>query len=77
MIESYACSEMELTYEQENDPETGTWAAAGLMKAALAGHVPVVLRGNRGALVIGGLTRSPAPTDSLDIFELCSCPELN
>ena len=76
MIESYACSEMELTYEQENDPEMGTRAPAGLMNAARTAHVPVVLRGNRGVLVIGGLTKSPAPTDSVDIFQLCSCPEL-
>jgi Kelch motif len=30
------------------DPETGTWAPAGLMNAARAGHVAIVLRGNRG-----------------------------
>ena len=71
MIESYACSEMELTYEQENDPEMGTRAPAGLMNAARTAHVPVVLRGNRGVLVIGGLTKSPAPTDSLD-FSSCA-----
>ena len=58
------------------DPETGTWAPAGLMNAARAGHVAIVLRGNHGVLVIGGLTKSPAATNSVDIFELCRCPAL-
>jgi hypothetical protein len=52
------------------DPETGTWAAAGLMNAARAGHVALVLRGNRGVLVMGGLTSHSAATNSVDIFKL-------
>ncbi len=52
------------------DPETGTWAPAGLMNAARAGHVAIVLRGNRGVLVMGGLTSHSAATDSVDIFKL-------
>jgi len=46
------------------------------MNAARAGHVAIVLRGNHGVLVIGGLTKSPAATNSVDIFELCRCPAL-
>jgi N-acetylneuraminic acid mutarotase len=52
------------------DPKTGTWAPAGLMNAARAGHVAIVLRGNRGVLVMGGLTSDSAATNSVDIFEL-------
>jgi hypothetical protein len=58
------------------DPETGTWAPAGLMNAIRAGHASIILRGNRGVLVIGGLNKPPAATDGVDIFELCRCPEL-
>jgi hypothetical protein len=58
------------------DPETGTWAPAGLMNATRTGHFALVLRGNRGVLVMGALTKSPASSNSVDIFELCRCPEL-
>lgn len=58
------------------DPETRTWVPAGLMNATRAGHASIILRGNRGVLVIGGLNKPPAATNSVDIFELCRCPEL-
>ena len=58
------------------DPEAGTWAPAGLMNAARAGHVDVVLRGTGGVLVIGGLTKSPAPTGRVHTFEWCRWPAL-
>jgi Kelch motif/Galactose oxidase, central domain len=56
------------------NPETGTWAPAGLMNAARAGHAAIVLRGNRGVLVMGGLTSDSAATDSVDIFQVAPLP---
>ena len=56
------------------DPKTGTWAPAGLMNAARAGHAAVVLRGNRGVLVMGGLTSHSAATNSVDIFQVAPLP---
>jgi N-acetylneuraminic acid mutarotase len=56
------------------DPETGTWAPAGLMNAARAGHAAIVLRGNRGVLVMGGLIEPPAATNSVDIFQVAPPP---
>jgi N-acetylneuraminic acid mutarotase len=56
------------------DPKTGTWAAAGMMSAARAGHAAKVLRGNRGVLVMGGLTSASAATNSVDIFEVAPSP---
>jgi hypothetical protein len=58
------------------DPETGTWGPSGLMNATRAGHFAILLRGNRGVLVMGALTKSHASTNIVDIFELCRCPEL-
>jgi N-acetylneuraminic acid mutarotase len=62
------------------DPETGTWAPAGFMSNPRTGHVAIVLPGNRGVLVMGGLmggaTHSVA-TNSVNIFELCRCPDLD
>ena len=37
------------------DPRTGTWTASGSMSVVRAGHSSIVLRGNRGVLVMGGL----------------------
>jgi len=37
------------------DPRTGTWTASGDMSVVRAGHSSIVLRGNRGVLVMGGL----------------------
>jgi len=42
------------------DPRTGTWTASGSMSVVRAGHSSIVLRGNRGVLVMGGL----APDDN-------------
>jgi len=36
------------------DPRTGTWTASGSMSIERAGHSSIVLRGNRGVLVMGG-----------------------
>jgi hypothetical protein len=44
------------------------------MNAARAGHVAIVLRGNRGVLVMGGLTSHSAATDSVDIFQVVPLP---
>ena len=46
---------------------TGTWMQAGFMSDPRAGHAAVVLRGNRGVLVMGGLRQPPAATASADI----------
>ena len=37
------------------DPRTGTWTASGSMSVVRAGHSSIVLRGNRGVLVMGWL----------------------
>jgi hypothetical protein len=49
------------------DPESGTWAKAGHMSDKRTGEVALVLRGNSGVLVMGGLDQSPATTASVDI----------
>jgi N-acetylneuraminic acid mutarotase len=62
------------------DPETGTWTPAGFMSNSRAGHVAVVPRANRGVLVMGGLigeATDSVATNSVDIFELCHCPDLD
>src|SRR5215470_12738939 len=52
------------------DPRTGTWTAAGFMSIARAGHVAVLLNGNRGALVMGGYSvEGGVSTTSVDIFQ--------
>src|SRR5881409_631589 len=51
------------------DPRTGTWTAAGSMSVVRAGHSSIVLRGNRGVLVMGGLgPDDQTTTASVDIF---------
>jgi len=49
---------------------------AGLMNAARAGHAAIVLRGNRGVLVMGGLNESfsSLATDSVDKFQVAPLP---
>jgi Kelch motif len=42
------------------DPRTGTWTDAGSMSVVRAGHSSILLPGNRGVLVMGGL----APDDN-------------
>ncbi len=49
------------------DPQSGTWTAGGSMSDNRTGEVALVLRGNRGVLVMGGLDHSPATTASVDI----------
>jgi hypothetical protein len=49
------------------DPRTGTWSQAGSMSVPRAGHSAIVLNGNRGVLVMGGLNIPPAATASVDI----------
>ena len=51
------------------DPRTGTWTAAGFMSIPRAGHVAVLLNGNRGALVMGGYSiEGGVSTTNVDIF---------
>jgi hypothetical protein len=50
------------------DTSTGTWSSAGQMSNSRAGHTAVVLRGNRGVLVMGGLVVPPSSTVSVDIY---------
>ncbi|PYJ16300.1 MAG: hypothetical protein DME96_10185 [Verrucomicrobia bacterium] len=51
------------------NPRTGTWSAAGSMSVVRAGHSSIVLRGNRGVLVMGGLgPDDQTTTASVDIF---------
>lgn len=50
------------------DPQSGTWTAAGSMSVVRAGHSSIVLRGNRGVLVMGGLGPDDnTTTTSVDI----------
>ena len=42
---------------------------AGTMSSPRAGHAAVVLRGNRGVVVIAGLSQPPMATDTVDIFQ--------
>jgi len=49
------------------NPKTGTWSSAGSMSVPRAGHSAIVLHGNRGVLVMGGLNSPPAATASVDI----------
>ena len=50
------------------DPRTGTWTAAGFMSIPRAGHVAVLLNGNRGVLVMGGYSiEGGVSTTSVDI----------
>jgi hypothetical protein len=49
------------------NPKTGTWSSAGSMSVPRAGHSAIVLNGNRGVLVMGGLNSPPAATASVDI----------
>jgi N-acetylneuraminic acid mutarotase len=51
------------------DPRTGTWTASGSMSVVRAGHSSIVLRGNRGVLVMGGgpVNNADAATASVDI----------
>ena len=52
------------------DPRTGTWTAAGFMSIPRAGHVAVLLNGNRGVLVMGGYSiEGGVSTTSVDIFQ--------
>jgi len=51
------------------DPQTGTWSAASFMSVLRAGHVAVLLNGNRGVLVMGGYSvEGGVSTTSVDIF---------
>jgi N-acetylneuraminic acid mutarotase len=51
------------------DSATGTWSSAGTMSSMRAGQTAVVLRGNRGVLVMGGLNVPPSSTASVDIYK--------
>jgi Kelch motif/Galactose oxidase, central domain len=49
------------------DPRTGTWTASGSMSVVRAGHSSIVLRGNRGVLVMGGTATGGTATANVDI----------
>jgi Kelch motif/Galactose oxidase, central domain len=49
------------------DPRTGTWTAGGSMSEPRSGQSALLLRSNRGTLVMGGLDVGPAATASVDI----------
>jgi hypothetical protein len=50
------------------DPRIGTWTSSGSMSVVRAGHSSIVLRGNRGVLVMGGLQPDDnTTTASVDI----------
>jgi len=50
------------------DPRTGTWTAAGSMSVVRAGQSSIVLRGDRSALVMGGVQPDDnTTTASVDI----------
>jgi hypothetical protein len=49
------------------DPRTGTWTAGDSMSEPRSGQSALLLRGNRGAIVMGGLDNGPAATASVDI----------
>jgi N-acetylneuraminic acid mutarotase len=52
------------------NPTTGTWSAAGFMSVLRAGHVAVLLNGNRGVMVMGGYSiEGGVSTTSVDIFQ--------
>jgi hypothetical protein len=51
------------------DPVTGTWSSGGTLSSPRAGHSAILLRGNRGAFVIGGLAHPPFATPTTDIFK--------
>ena len=51
------------------DPATGTWTSGGTLGSARAGHSGVLLRGNRGVLVIGGLVHPPFATATTDLIQ--------
>ena len=63
----YTAHETPVSSTDLYDPKTGTWTAGGSMSDNRTGQVALVLRGNRGVLVMGGLDQSPATTASVDI----------
>lgn len=50
------------------DPATGVWTSAGALSSPRSGHSAMMLRGNRGVLIIGGLAHPPFATATTDIF---------
>lgn len=64
----FAAEEMPQSTADLYDPATGTWSSAGAMTHRRAGQTAVVLRGDRGVLVMGGLFAPPRSTASVDIF---------
>jgi N-acetylneuraminic acid mutarotase len=49
------------------DPRSGTWTSGGLMNDNRTGQVALLLRGNRGVMVMGGIDQEPVTTASVDI----------
>ena len=63
----YTAHETPVSSTDLYDPRTGTWTAGGSMSDNRTGESALLLRGNRGVLVMGGLDQSPATTASVDI----------
>ncbi len=63
----YTAHETPVSSTDLYDPRTGIWTAGGSMSDNRTGEVALVLPGNRGVLVMGGLDQSPATTASVDI----------
>jgi hypothetical protein len=66
----YTAHETPISSADLFDPRTGTWSSAGSMNDKRTGQCAIVLRGNRGALVMGGLDVEPVTTASVDIAVL-------
>jgi len=49
------------------DPRTGTSTEAGSMSVVRAAHSSIVLHGNRGVLVMGGMSPDPTATASVNV----------
>ena len=63
----FAANETPVASADLYNPRTGKWTAAGFMSVPRAGHSAIVLSGNRGVLVMGGLNSPPVSTASVDI----------
>ena len=51
------------------DPASATWTSGGTLSSPRSGHSGVLLRGDRGVLVIGGLVHPPFATATTDLIQ--------
>jgi len=59
---SHTALETPVSSAELYDPRTGTSTEAGSMSVTRAAHSSIVLRGNRGVFVMGGLSPDPTAT---------------